>query len=337
MENLVSIILLNYNNNNFTIDCLESLTKQTYRNFEVIVIDNGSKYSTYLKLKEKIETFSNKLDIKLIKSKYNLYYAGGNNKGMKLAKGEYFCLLNNDTEVREDFLEKTINFLKNNPKVGMLCPKITYFDKKDYIWYAGAYLNPRSIYFCYHIGVGKKDKGEYNKIEETAYANGAALFTSRDVVEEIGLLDDIFFIYAEETDWNYRAKKKGYKVIYFPETLVYHKVDRVTNRFSGLREKTNKMYLYNRNKIILMLKNFNITNIVFFFLGYYLKTLVMDALYSFKKNRIDYFIAQIRALIMGFLIGIKRRTNRKCKKLMMREFNFIQHVQKKTLELNRKR
>ncbi|MFX1451361.1 MAG: glycosyltransferase family 2 protein, partial [Promethearchaeota archaeon] len=87
MQKLVSIIILNYNNNHFTIDCLKSLTKQSYKNFEIIIVDNGSKYDTYLELKTILKEFESKLNIKLVRSNYNLYFAGGNNKGLKYTKG----------------------------------------------------------------------------------------------------------------------------------------------------------------------------------------------------------------------------------------------------------
>ncbi|MFX1453160.1 MAG: glycosyltransferase family 2 protein [Promethearchaeota archaeon] len=329
MQKLVSIILLNYNNNNFTIDCLKSLTKQSYKDFEIIIVDNGTKYYTYLELKNTLKEFESKLNIKLIRSDYNLYFAGGNNKGIKNAKGDYVCLLNNDTEVVPDFLEKVVNYLDKNKNVGMLCPKILFFEDKNRIWYGGSYLNPRSIHHSYHLGHNQKDNGKYDQIKEVPYACGAALFTRRKVIEEIGLMDEIFFIYVEEIDWNYRAKKKGYKIIYFPDTAIYHKVNIITkkNRY-GFRENPFQIYLHSRNKIIFELKHFSLFDIFLFFCIYQFKSTITELIISIIQKKHEFLIAHIRSLIMGFLIGIKRRTCRSCKDLMKREINYFKRFQK---------
>lgn len=329
MEKLVSIILVNFNNNHFTLECLESLNNLTYDNFEIIIVDNGSEYNTYLDLKRKIKDFEDKLKIKLIRSNYKLYFAAGTNKGLKIAKGDYICLLNNDTEVVSDFLEKPIAYLEKNENVGMLCTKILFFHDKNRIWYAGAYLNPRSIYFSYHIGLNQKDNGKYDEIKETDYANGAALFTKHEVFQEIGLLDEIFFMYVEDTDWNLRAKEKGYKLIYFPETVVYHKVNPIKkeNRL-GYRENPFQVYLYTRNKVIFTLKNYSFLDIILFFCIYQLRATFFEIFLSIRQKKPKFLIAQFRALIMGIVIGLRRRTNRNCRKIMKKEYKYINMFQK---------
>ncbi|MFX0141216.1 MAG: glycosyltransferase family 2 protein [Candidatus Hodarchaeota archaeon] len=329
MIKLVSIILLNYNNNHFTVDCLKSLTKQSYKNFEIIIIDNASKYGTYLELKTILKEFESKLKIKLIRSEYNLFFAGGNSIGIKNAKGDYIFLLNNDTEVVPDFLEKIVNYLDKNKDVGMICPKILFYKDKNRIWYGGAYLNPRSIYFSYHLGINQKDNEKYDQMNEPAYACGAALITRRKIIDKVGLMDEIFFIYVEDVDWSYRAKKKGYKLIYFPDTVVYHKLDIITkkNRL-GFRENPFQIYLYTRNKIIFVLKHFSFFDIFLFFCIYQLKKTIIEFIISIFQKKPDFLIAQVRALIMGFLIGFKRRFHRSCKNLMKREINYYARFQK---------
>ena len=329
MKGFVSIILLNFNNNNLTIECLESLLKQKYKHFEVIIIDNGSKSSSYLKLKDSLTKFRTHLDINLIRSDYKLYFAGGTNKALKLAKGDYLCLLSNDMEVNPDFLESIVDYLNNEIDIGMLCPKIMYFNNKNLIWYAGAYINPLSINFIYHIGLNQEDKGQYDEILETGYANGAALFTTRKVVEEIGLMDEIFFMYTEETDWNFRAKKKGYKLIYYPRTTTYHKVNLITKKNrSGYRDNPFQIYLYNRNKIIFTIKHYSLYQILIFFCMYQLKTTIFEIILSLYKKQPKYILAYIRAMIMGIIIGFRRKTHRKCKKIMKIEYTYINSFNK---------
>jgi len=329
MEKLVSILLVNFNNNHFTIDCLKSLMKLNYQNFEVIITDNGSTQSNYLKLKKEIKQFTSKLNIKLIRSNIKLYFAGGTNKAIKESNGEYICLLNNDTEVEPNFLEIIINYMEKNEEIGMLCPKIVYFTKPNYLWYAGAYLNPRSIYFSYHIGMGQKDNEQYDQIKETSYVAGTALFTKREVIEKIGLLDEIFFMYTEEVDWNYRAKQIGYKLIYFPETVVYHKVNPITKETRlGYRENPFQVYLYTRNKIIFTFKNFCLLDIILFFCIYQVRATFFEVLLSILQRKPKFLIAQFRALIMGIRIGLRRRTNRNCRKIMKKEYKYINMFQK---------
>ncbi|GAH67190.1 unnamed protein product, partial [marine sediment metagenome] len=109
MKRLVSIIILNYNKHQYTLDCLRSLTNQTYKNFEVILVDNGSEYNLFLKLKKELEYFKKLIEINVIRNKLNLFFAGGNNKAIKIANGEYICLLNNDTIVEPNFIENMVN------------------------------------------------------------------------------------------------------------------------------------------------------------------------------------------------------------------------------------
>ena len=329
MEKLVSILLINFNNNHFTIDCLKSLTKINYENFEVLITDNGSTHSNYLKLKNDIKQFTSKLNIKLIRSNIKLYFAGGTNKAIKESNGEYICLLNNDTEVEPNFLKIIINYMEKNEEIGMLCPKIVFYTKPTHIWYAGAYLNPRSIYFSYHFGLNQKDNGQYDEIKETSYANGAALFTKREVIKNIGLLDEIYFMYSEEVDWNYRAKQIGYKLIYFPETVVYHKVNPITkeNRL-GYRKNPFQVYLYTRNKIIFTFKNYSLLDVVLFFYIHQLRTTFIEILLSILQRKPKFLIAHFRALIMGIIIGLRRRTNRNCRKIIKKEYKYINMFKK---------
>ena len=324
MEKLVSILLINFNNNHFTIDCLKSLMKINYKNFEVIITDNGSTQSNYLKLKKEIKKINSKINIKLIRSNIKLYFAGGTNKAIKESNGEYICLLNNDTEVEPNFLDKVIKYMEKNEEIGMLCPKIVYFTKPNYLWYAGAYLNPRSIYFSYLIGINQKDNGQYDQIKETSYVAGTALFTKRDVIEKIGLLDEIFFMYSEEVDWNYRAKQIGYKLIYFPETIVYHKVNPITKetRF-GYRENPFQVYLYTRNNIIFTFKNYSLLDVILFFYIYQLRATLFEILLSILQRKPKFLIAHFRALIMGIIIGLRRKTNRNCRKIIKKEYKYI--------------
>ena len=232
MKKLVSIIIVNYNKNQDTLDCLKSLKNQTYNNFEILLVDNGSEYNSFLELKKELKQFKDDLEIALIRNKVNLYFAGGNNKAIKIADGEYICLLNNDTVVSPDFIEKMVEFLEENSDAGMISPKIKVYKNKNYLWYAGAYVNLRKASVSRLRGRWEYDpqNQKYNKVMLTDYAAGTALFLKKEVIKKIGLLDESFFMYYEETDWNLRAKKKGYKIYYVPTTIIYHNVTPVIGK-----------------------------------------------------------------------------------------------------------
>jgi len=163
----------------------------------------------------------------------------------------------------------------------------------------------------------------FNEISKTAFAQGAALFFKREIIENVGLLDDIFFIYAEETDWNLRAKKKGYEIYYVPTTIVYHKVTRNIKKKSLFRD-----YFFNRNTQILMWKHSKFK----YLFPFYLKYLANNLRYLLSKIRdrdIKSINCQYNSIIQGFRIGVKRRTNQSCKKDLINNYNFInKHVLK---------
>src|SRR6187401_395134 len=187
---LVSIILINYNQLPITLECLESLKKLSYENYEVILVDNASKENPTKIVKEKYP------DVKLIVTDVNLGFTGGNNIGIKIAKGEYVFVVNNDTEIAsENLLEKLIEPFEKDPSIGMVSPKIRYFNHPNVIQYAGyTKINPftgknRSI------GAKEEDRGQHDTPAYTYYAHGAAMLVKREVLDKVGVFPDNFFIY----------------------------------------------------------------------------------------------------------------------------------------------
>lgn len=330
MNKLVSIIILNYNRNNNTLECLNSLQKQTYNHFEIILVDNGSKHSTYLELKKSIEKFENRLNISFIRETTNLFFTGGNNKALKIARGSYLCLLNDDTIVNPDFIERMVNFFEQNPDAGMISPKIKVYKDKNYLWYAGVDINLRQPNVSKLRGIWEFDpqNKKYNEIVQTDYAAGTALFLKKEVLDKIGLLDEIFFMYFEETDWNIRAKKKGYKIYYVPTAIIYHKVS------PPIRDEPSilKQFFLNRNAQILVWKHANSIDLLIFYLKFLLRNLrqILKALLS--RELFEAYL-QFHSLIRGFKIGIKRKTNRNCRKYLLNDYHFIKRVENKIKSL----
>ena len=325
MKKSVSIIILNYNRNQDTIDCLKSLKNQTYKNFEILLVDNGSEYNSFLELKRDLKQFKEDLEIDLIRIKVNIYFTGGNNRALKIVNGEYICLLNNDTIVSPDFIEKMVDFLEKNSDAGMISPKIKVYKNKNYLWYAGAYINLRKANVSGVRGSWEFDpqNQKYNEVILTDYAAGTALFLKKEVIDKIGLLDEIFFMYFEETDWNLRAKKKGYKIYYVPTTTIYHNVSPNINKKAFLL----KQFFFKRNSQILVWKHAKFIDLLIFYLGYSLKNLKIMSV-AVMNRRFYLAFLLFYSFLQGFRIGVKRRSNRSCRKNLIKDYNSIRWIQR---------
>lgn len=241
---LISIITLNYNQIKVTCEFLDSTEKLTYRNFEIILVDNASKENPTELIRSKYP------DVRLIVNDTNLGFTGGNNVGIRAAKGDYYFVVNNDTEVTPDLFERLLEPFAADPTIGVVCPKIRYFHNPNIIQYAGfTEINPVT---GRNTGIGDKeeDKGQHDVGGYTAYAHGAAMLLRRDVVEKAGTLADIFFIYYEELDWSARIRRAGYNIYYQPKALIYHKESITMGKESPI-----KAYYHNRNRILFMRRN----------------------------------------------------------------------------------
>jgi len=243
---LVSIITINFNLLDVTCDLLDSLRKITYPNYEVIVVDNASKENPTEILKEKYT------EVITIRSEENLGFAGGNNLGIRSAKGKYLMMLNNDTVVEPDFLEPLVETMESNPRIGMVASKVRFYHHPEIIQYAGSEPMTRFTATSNFFGTNHKDVGQYDELKPTPFASGAAMMTSRKVCEKVGLMANFFFLYYEELDWQERIRKAGYLIYYVPKSLVFHKESMSVGRESPLQA-----YWKTRNRLLLIRRNFN--------------------------------------------------------------------------------
>ena len=269
----VSIITLNWNGWEDTLECLESLYRITYPNYDVIVVDNNSKDESIEKIKEyaegkievvskyikynldnkpieiveytreetevvgdkekKIVDLASKNKIILIKNEMNYGFAEGNNIGMeyalKILDPDYVLLLNNDTIVDSEFLEKLVMVAESNNKIGIVGGKIHIYGTNIFDSAGSLYTN---------IGYGKsrghleEDKGQYNKQEEIAMVTACCSLIRKEILEQTFLFDPLFFLYYEEVDFNIRARGLGYLIIYTPYSLIWHKFSRSITKFT---------------------------------------------------------------------------------------------------------
>jgi len=324
MQPRVSIIILNYNGSDKVINCLESLRVQTNSDFEILIVDNGSKIENFDKLKTNIMKYNQHLSISLFRLNKNLYFGPGNNKAIKKAKGEYICLLNYDTIVEPNFIEKMVEFLDTHLDAGMITPKIKIYDNQNILWNTGAFLDFKSGIVIANRGYLEYDpKNEkYNEVEEIGFAPGTAMFLRREVIEKVGLIDEIFLMYHEDPDWNLRAQKAGFKSYYVPTTTIYHDIPRI---FSS--EKTLfKQHFLTRNSQILVWKHAKIFEILIFYYFFLIMNISM-ILMNFFAGKISRVKLNLRSIWQGFRIGIRRRTNRSCKKFLVDDYKFSQRIQ----------
>jgi GT2 family glycosyltransferase len=242
----VSIITVNYNQSYITEQLLASVyATNTYPATEIIVVDNASKDNAVPAWKTKYP------DITFIRSESNLGFAGGNNLGVKAAKGDYLFFVNSDTEFTEGLVTSLVSILDGNPNVGMVSPKIRYHDQPTVLQYAGFtnmnYYTMRNR--C--IGQFEVDNGQYDHTTgPTGYIHGAAMMVRREAVTKAGLMAENFFLYYEEMDWNDHIKRAGYEIWLEPKALIYHKESVSVGRVSGLKE-----YFMNRNRILFIRRN----------------------------------------------------------------------------------
>ena len=254
----VSLIILNWNAGAMTQEQLENVSELNTKDLKVecVVVDNGSTDDSLEKLSDyKLPN----MDYKFIETGKNLGYAGGNNFGLKYSFKEgfdYTILLNNDVILPKDILIKLIGVAERDQKIGVLAPKMYFakgyeFHKERYkkedlgkvIWYAGGFIDWDNVYSI-HRGVDEVDKGRYDQEIEVDAANGACLLIRNKVMADIGFLRDKYFMYWEDADYCIRAKKAGWKVIYTPETRLWHKVSSSSAIGSNLND-----YFLTRNRL----------------------------------------------------------------------------------------
>ncbi len=241
-EPLITILTVHYNQIAATLDLLRSTQHLIHTNVEILVVDNGSTEQPLTP--DLLAPFPN---ARLIVSPENLGFAGGNNLGMRQAKGDYFLLINNDTEVTPDLIGQLLIPVAGDADIGVICPKIRYFSQPDIIQYAG--YRPLNILTgqttCY--GTHETDTGQFDQSGPTAFAHGAAMLISRAVWERVGGMHEPYFLYYEELDWSHRIRQAGFTIYYQATALIFHK-----ESLSVGKASPRKVYYLTRNRLYFM-------------------------------------------------------------------------------------
>jgi GT2 family glycosyltransferase len=244
MSRKVSIVTINYNQSVATCDMLESLVVCNYPNLEIFVVDNASPTDQSEIIKQKFPS------VIFIQSKVNLGFAGGNNLALRQATGDYIYLINNDTIIPQGNIECLVKTLDSDPFIGMVCPKIMFQTSPKTIQFAGYTDMSKYTFRNRCIGYGEPDNGQHDRIRDTAFAHGAAMMLKREVFDRIGLMNEEYFLYYEETDWSIRIRNAGYRIVYTPDTYILHKESLSTGKDSPLQT-----YYLNRNRTLFIRRN----------------------------------------------------------------------------------
>lgn len=266
----IGIVLLNYNSTQETIECLKSLDTMHTDKYAVViaVVDNNSSPEEVEKLNDFFREYIFKnpnIQINFVENAKNFGFSGGCNIGIRYVLDEncdYVLILNNDTIVDKNFLIELIEALKENPKYAIAVPKIYFapgyeFHKDRYkkdelgkvFWYTGGIMDWKNM-IGHHRGVDEVDHGQYDVREKVEYATGACLLVRSDVLKKVGLFDEKYFLYYEDSDLSMRVKRKGFSILYVPTAVVWHKNAGSTGG-SGSKLQD---YFISRNRVLFGMK-----------------------------------------------------------------------------------
>lgn len=253
---LISIITINYNGLKDTCELLDTLPLDD-ASIEVIVVDNASREDEASVIEQRYP------QVKVLRSKENLGFAGGNNLGIEAARGKYLYFINNDTllHLPDELVRKShfgmpaafrylVQRFESNPKIGIVCPKIRFTWGQNLIQYAGFTPLSRITLRNHAIGYNESDFGQYDVPQPTPYAHGAAMMVSRAAIEKAGPMPTCFFLYYEELDWSMMIRRAGFDIWYEPASVIYHKESQTTGQASPLRT-----YYITRNRLLLVRRN----------------------------------------------------------------------------------
>jgi len=289
---LVSIIILNYNAGELLMNCVQSVLKSNYSNFEIILVDNNSTDNSHIECKNK-----NK-GIKLIENNKNFGYCEGNNIGIRQASGKFIVILNPDTIVEENWLKFLIQAYEENGE-GLYQPKFLSLYEKDVLQSTGNFI--QLFGFGYARDKGEKDSNKRNVIEKVGFAAGTCLFTSKSVLNKIGLLDPFIFLYLDDLDLGWRAKQLGISSFFVPKSIVYHAESYI------LKWSSKKFYWLERNRKYCLLTHYSKNTL----LKMFPTLIIIEILVFFFYLSKGFLIAKMKADmdILKNLTHIKKRHN----------------------------
>lgn len=257
----VFIVILNWNGWRDTLACVESCRKLTWSNFRIVVVDNDSTDGSEEILRQHLK------DVEIIQSGANLGFAGGNNVGIRraLACGaDYVWLLNNDAEAESDALTMLVETMEREPSSGIAGSKIYYYDTPRCIWFAGGMWEKGRLRLRQR-GANQLDEGQFERVCELGSVSGCSMLVRVAAIREMGLMEEGYFLYWEDTEWCARVREKGYKVLFVPASQIWHKVSASTGHgsFAQYYYSVRNGLFFLRQHDLLLIPEFALYNILF--------------------------------------------------------------------------
>ncbi|MCX5701427.1 MAG: glycosyltransferase family 2 protein [Candidatus Omnitrophica bacterium] len=318
----VSVIILNHNDAQYLGANISSLRSQTYRNFKVIVADNHSQDNSV----ELVKSLYPEVEVLTFGKNYG--FAEGYNRAIEAVNSEYVVLLNCDMEADNNFLSELVEAAKKEEGIAVCASKIIFYGSRNIINHAGGQIT--MLGSGYDIGFGEKDSLEFNAFKYVSYACGGAMLIKRRIFQELGGFDNNYFIYSEDADLCWRAWLYGYKVLYIPSSVVFHKY---RGGMSPYSYNAFKIYLGQKNRLTNVIKNFEVKNVI-------ISLIINFSVSLFKIISLllsGLFFRQIYWLIKGYIKflailpdSIKKRSivqkNRKIKDDVLFRMGIIENI-----------
>ena len=241
---LVSVVVVNWNGMRYLDVCLSSLKRQSFRDFEVILVDNGSTDGSLDFIEQHWRDF-----VSVIGLPENRGFTGGNNAGIATSRGIYIALLNNDTEVDREWLARLVDCIQSDDRIGMVGSKILNYDRREEIDNTGHLIYPDGL----NRGRGRleRDCGQYDFQTEILFPSGCAALYRKTVLDEIGGFDETFFAYGDDADIGLHGRFLGYRAAYCPKAVVFHRYSGTTGMYSAA-----KAFYVERNRLWVLIKYF---------------------------------------------------------------------------------
>jgi GT2 family glycosyltransferase len=294
-NNKVAVILLNLNQEHHTRACINSLLEVSFPHLDIVLIDNGSLDGSGERLARDFPT------IRFVRNARNVGFAEGNNIGIRLALengADYVMLLNNDTIVHRDFIQPLLELAEADERIGVQSGKVYFHSDPKKFWYAGGLFNIEKA-LAKHRGMFEHDAGQFDRAEESDFSTGCLMFFSRRALHEVGLLDPSYFIYFEDVDWCLRARRIGWRVMFNPGCVIWHKVSATTTIDSPFY-----LYLTMRNKILMIRRHSTLFKTILSlpYLFYFYSRQILRLALRWRSWR------GVKAVLFGLVDGIRNYT-----------------------------
>ena len=284
-----------------TAECIRSVLAMDMQDYQIIVVDNGSTDGSAEMLPQEFP------QITVLRQEMNLGFAAGCNVGMRyaLANGsEYILLLNNDTLVAPDFLREMLSAVKDDPRIGAVCPKIYFADQPELLWYAGADFSLWTGRFKVR-GWRELDRGQFGQIREITQATGCAVLTRRRALCDVELFDEQFWAYVEDLDWSIRFLQSGYRLVYIPKARIWHCDGATAVKSLGSGSQAIRQFLSTRNMVLLARKHVRWWQLPTYLIGFFVTHIAFYTALRLWRRDFRALIAIYRGLGHGICASLQ--------------------------------